>query len=53
MSYQRLKKGGQVAKSPFLEKKCAKIAYIIKKRIFSKKKSAFFESPITHKRSIF
>ena len=26
MSYKRFKKGGRVAKSPFLEKKCAKIA---------------------------
>ena len=26
MSYQRFKKSGRVAKSPFLKKKCAKIA---------------------------
>ena len=29
MSYQRFQKDGRVAKSPFLEKKCAKIAYRI------------------------
>ena len=50
MSYQRFnKKGGRVEKSPFLAKSVQKNAKI-RKDFFS---SAFFESPITQKRSIF
>ena len=39
MSYQRFKKGGRVAKSPFLEKKVCKNSLIkkIKNGFFSKK----------------
>ena len=53
MSYQRFKKRGRVAKSPFFAKK-KKVCKnnLIKRRFFSKKPT-FFESPITQKRSIF
>ena len=52
MSYQRFKKGGRVAKSPFLEKSVQKLFNKKIKTDFFQK-SAFFESPITHKRFIF
>ena len=54
MSYQRFNKDGRVAKSPFLEEKKSvqkKLNKKIKTDFFQK--STFFESPITHKRSIF
>ena len=44
MSYQRFKKGGRVAKSPFLAKKCAKIAKQKKIKTDFFQKSTFFES---------
>ena len=52
MSYQRLKKGGRVAKSPFLEKGVQKLFNKKIKTDFFQKRY-FFESPITHKRFIF
>ena len=52
MSYQRFKKGGRVANSPFLEKSVQKLFYKKIKTDFFQK-STFFESPITHKRFIF
>ena len=52
MSYQRFKKGGRVAKSPFLEKSVQKLFNKKIKTDFFQK-STFFESPITHKRFIF
>ena len=53
MSYQRFKKGGRVARSPFLEKKSVQ-KYLNKKvKTDFFQKSTFFESPITHKRFIF
>ena len=51
MSYQRLNKGGRVAKSPFWAKSVQKS--LNKKTDFFGKKCTFFESPITQKRSIF
>ena len=54
MSYQRLNKGGWVAKSSFLTKSAQKLLNIKSKTgLFFFKKSAFFESLMTHKRSIF
>ena len=52
MSYQRFKKGGWVAKSPFLAKSVQKL---LNKKIKTDffQKSAFFKSLITHKRFIF
>ena len=50
MTYQRFKKGGWVAKNPFLAKSVKD--RLIKNDFFFKKKSAFFESPITQKQSI-
>ena len=52
MSYQRFKKGGRVAKSPFLEKVC-KNSLIQKKNPDFFQKSAFFELQITQKGFIF
>ena len=53
MRYQRFKKGGRVAKRPFLRKKVCKNSLIRKwKRIF-REKSTFFELPITQKQFIF
>ena len=52
MSYQRFKKGGRVAKSPFfLQSVQKKLNKKIKTDFFQK--SAFFESPIAQKRFIF
>ena len=53
MSYQRFKKGGRVAKSPFLEKKVSKNCLIEKKKTDFLLKIAFFESLITHQQFIF
>ena len=53
MSYQRFKKGGRVAKSPFLEKSVQKLFNKKKIKTDFFQKSTFFESPITHKRFIF
>ena len=52
MSYQRFKKGGRVAKSPFLEKS---VQILFNKKIKTDffQKSTFFESPIAHKRFVF
>ena len=52
MSDRRFNKGGRVAKSPFLAKSVQKL---LNKKIKTDffQKSAFFESPITQKRSIF
>ena len=55
MSYQRFKKGGRVAKSPFLAKSVQKS---LNKKIkiktdFFQKTTPFFEPPITQKRLIF
>ena len=52
MSYQRFKKGGRVAKSPFLAKSVQK-SLNKKIKIYFFKKKTFFESPITQKRFIF
>ena len=46
MSYQRFKKGGRVAKSPFLAKS-------VQKLLSKKIKTDFFESPTTQKRFIY
>ena len=52
MSYQRFNKGGRVAKSPYLAKSVQKLlSRKIKTDFFQKRH--FFESLITHKRSIF
>ena len=52
MSYQRFKKGGRVAKSPFLAKSVQKsLNKKIKTDFFQK--TTFFESPIAQKRFIF
>ena len=52
MSYQRFKKGGRVAKSPFWQKVCKnRLIKTIKTDFFQK--TTFFESPITQKRFIF
>ena len=53
MSYQGFKKGGWVAKSPFLEKKVCKNSLIKKIKTHFFQKTTFFESPITQKRFIF
>ena len=53
MSYQRFKKGGRVAKSPFLEKSVQTLFNKKKIKTDFFQKSTFFESPITHKRFIF
>ena len=53
MSYQRFKKGGRVAKSPFLEKSVQKLLNKKIKIDFFSKKVPFFESRITQKRFIF
>ena len=45
MSYQRFKKGGRVAKSPFLEKSVQNS--LIRKKTDFPGKSTFFELPIT------
>ena len=52
MSYQRFKKGGRVAKSPFLAKSVQKLLNEKIKTDFFPKRT-FFESSITQKRSIF
>ena len=52
MSYQRFNKGGQVAKSLFLAKSVQKLLNKKMKTDFFQKRH-FFESLITHKRSIF
>ena len=52
MSYQRFKKGGRVAKSPFLKKSVQKLLNKRIKTDFSGK-STLFELPITQKRFIF
>ena len=52
MSYQLFKKGGRVAKSPFLEKS-VQILFNKKLKTDFFQKSTFFESPIAHKRFIF
>ena len=52
MSYRRFKKGGRVAKSPFLAKSVQKLLNKKFKTDFFQK-SAVFESLITPKRSIF
>ena len=52
MSNRRFKKGGRVAKSPFLANS---VQTLLNKKIKTDffQKSAYFESLITHKRSIF
>ena len=52
MSYRRFNKGGLVAKSPFLAKSVQKLLNEKTKTDFFQKRH-FFESLITHKRSIF
>ena len=52
MSYQRFKKGGRVAKSPFLAKSVQK-SLNKKMQTYFFQKTTFFESPIAHKRFIF
>ena len=52
MSYQRFNKGGRVAKSPFLAKSVQKFPNKKIKTDFFQKRH-FFESLITHKRSVF
>ena len=52
MSYQRFKKDGRVAKSLFLAKSVQKLLDKKMKTDFFQKRH-FFESLITHKRSIF
>ena len=52
MSHQRFKKGGRVAKSPFLAKSVQK-SLNKKIKIDFFQKTAFFELPITQKRFIF
>ena len=53
MRYQRFKKGGRVAKSPFLEKKSVQKQLNKKIKTDFPGKSTFFELPITQKRFIF
>ena len=54
MSYQRFKKGGRVAKSPFLPKIVQKsLNKKMKTDRTLKKKATFFESSIAQKRFIF
>ena len=52
MSYQRLNKGGRVAKSPFLAKSVQK-SLSKKNKIDFFQNTTFFESPTTQKRFIF
>ena len=53
MSYQRFKKGGRVAKSPFLAKSVQKSLNKKNKKMTFFQKTTFFESPIAQKRFIF